>query len=133
MPFGLAAALTLPLFSHAAAKAPNCTVAQATSADKWLWPNERDKRLSLEQNLPWGTPRSATLNTSEHLFVHWYYIVGYDDLRVPLCTGKRVVGKILGNTTRFDCFRVDPRLAETVASTPDDYDEPGAPSRSCIP
>lgn len=120
----VAAAASLPS-SPAVAKTPDCTVAQAKSADKWLWLNTRDKQLSIEQNLPWGAPQSLVPSSSERLLIHWDYVIGYDDdLRVPLWTGARVIGKKLGVTTRSNCFRSDPRLAASVASTPDDYDEP---------
>lgn len=119
------AALAPPLFAPASAKAPNCTVAQAKSADKWLWLNARDRQLSIEQNLPWGAPQSTRPDASERVLAHWDYVIGYDDdLRLPLWTGEKVIGRKLGNTTRSDCFRADPRLAGNVASTPDDYDEP---------
>lgn len=109
----------------ALAKTPNCTVAQARSADKQLWLNARDKELSLARNLPWGAPRPTAPVSNEELLIHWDYVIGYDDdLRVPLWTGERVIGKKLGHTTRSDCFRADPRLPSTVASTPGDYDEP---------
>jgi len=107
------------------AKNPNCTLAQKKSADKWLWLNARDKDLSLKQNLPWGAPTATAPTTNEHLLIHWDYVIGYDDdLRVPLWTGERVVGSKLGNTTRSDCFRPDPRLDPSVSASLDDYDEP---------
>jgi endonuclease G len=117
---GAAAAAT-----PAGAKTPNCMAAQARSADKWLWLNGRDKEFSLARNLPWGTPRPTAPVTNEELLIHWDYVIGYDDdLRVPLWTGERVIGKKLGYTTRSDCFRPDPRLRSAAASGPTDYDEP---------
>jgi endonuclease G len=111
--------------SAADAKTPNCTAAQKKAADKWLWLNERDKKLSLEQNLPWGMPTPATPDPNEEVLVHWDYVIGYDDaLRVPLWTGERVVGNRLGQTVRSDCFRPDPRLPSSVSSSLNDYDEP---------
>jgi endonuclease G len=117
--------LALALPSAGLAKAPNCTASQAKAADKWLWLNARDKQLSIAQNLPWGVPLPTAPVSNEQLLVHWDYVIGYDgDLRVPLWTGERVVGNKLGGATRSDCFRPDPRLSETIASTPKDYDEP---------
>ena len=125
----LRAALVLgPLAAGApspAAKAPHCTAAQGKAADKWLWLSPRDKQLSLARNLPWGAPRPATPAPDEEMLIHWDFVIGYDDhLRVPLWTGERVIGRKLGNTTRSDCFRPDPRLPAAAASTPADYDEP---------
>lgn len=117
--------LALVHASPGLAKAPNCTASQAKAADKWLWLSPRDKKLSIVQNLPWGEPLPIAPVSNEELLVHWDFVIDYDDdLHIPMWTGERVVGKKLGNTTRSDCFRPDPRLPVAVASMPKDYDEP---------
>lgn len=119
-------ALVLSLAAPADARGnPKCSLAQANSADRMLWLNSRDKKLSVEQNLPWGAPRPPAGAPLDRLLIHWDYVIGYDDdLRVPMWTGERIVGSGLGKAVRSDCFRADPRLPASVASTPGDYSEP---------
>ena len=38
------------------AKTRNCTSAEKAAADKQLWLNARDKKLSIERVFPWGAP-----------------------------------------------------------------------------
>jgi endonuclease G len=107
-----------------AANAANCSAAEKHEADKWLWLNERDKKVSLDQNLPWGAPTPTGPVSNERELVQRDYIIGYDaDLRVPLWTAERVTGGELGKVSRSDCFRKDVRLKTADASTPSDYSE----------
>jgi endonuclease G len=104
---------------------PPCTDAQEAEADKWLWLNARDRRISLRQNLPWGAPKPTAPTTKERTLVHWDYVIRHDgDLKVPIWTAERVIGANLGKAARSDCFRKDPRLTDAQAAVPVNYDEP---------
>lgn len=106
------------------ATAANCSAAERHEADRWLWLNERDRKASLEQNLPWGAPAPTGAVSNERELVQRDYVIGYDaDLRVPLWTAERVTGAELGKVGRSDCFRKDVRLKSADASTPSDYSE----------
>jgi len=107
------------------AAAADCTAAERAAADAQLWLNRRDRSISIRAHLPWGVPRAAGPVTNERLLVQRDYVIGYDgDLRVPLWTAERVDAGRLGDVTREDCFRTDPRLPAAQASTPADYNEP---------
>lgn len=104
---------------------PPCTDAQEAEADKWLWLNARDRRISLRQNLPWGAPKPTAPTTKERTLVHWDYVIRHDgDLRVPIWTAERVIGADIGKVSRSNCFRRDPRLNDQQASFPVNYEEP---------
>jgi endonuclease G len=101
-----------------------CTKIERAEADRWLWLNARDQRLSLDQNLPWGAP-TGTASFPERQLIQRDYVIGYDAaLRVPVWTAERVVGAKIGKVGRSDCFRKDPRLTTDDASLPTDYSEP---------
>jgi endonuclease G len=105
--------------------AANCTAAERHEADRWLWLNDRDKNISVEENLPWGAPVSTSTASNERQLIQRDYVIDYDaDLRVPLWTAERVIGSKLGKVGRSDCFRPDVRLKSTEASAPTDYSEP---------
>lgn len=103
----------------------NCSAAERTVADRALRLNATDRAASIAAHLPWGAPAATAPTSSESVLVQRDYVIGYDaDLRVPLWTAERVVASRLGAVARADCFRADPRLSATAASTPTDYREP---------
>lgn len=107
------------------AAAANCSAAERTVADRALRLNATDRAASIAAHLPWGAPAATTPTSNESVLVQRDYVIGYDaDLRVPLWTAERVVASRLGAVARADCFRADPRLSATDASTPTDYREP---------
>lgn len=107
------------------ALAANCTAAERTVADAQLWLSPADQAASVATHLPWGVPTDTGPVTNERLLTQRDYVIRYDaDLRVPLWTAERVDAARLGNISREDCFRRDPRLPTAVASAPSDYDEP---------
>jgi DNA/RNA endonuclease G (NUC1) len=79
----------------ATAQARNCTADEKAAADKQLWLNNTDKLIAYS-----------------------------GELRVPIWTAHRLQGKVLGKVERVNCFRQDPRLKATAASSPSDYKEP---------
>ena len=102
-----------------------CSKAERAEADRWLWLNARDRKLSVQQNLPWGAPVEQSPEFSDRQLVQREYVIGYDaDLKVPIWTAERVVGSDIGKVGRSDCFRQDPRLKPAEASAPSDYVEP---------
>lgn len=122
------ASLILAIFSGltlwSAPALADCTPAERAQADRWLWLNARDKKASVEQNLPWGVPVPQIPVSNERQLIQWDYVIGYDaDLKVPVWTGERVIGSSLGKVGRSDCFRKDVRLKSADASTPADYKE----------
>lgn len=125
---GFAIGLGAPIASQADAKSKPrnvCSKAERADADKWLWLNARDKKLSVETNLPWGAPVEQSPDFSERQLVQREYVIGYDaELKVPIWSAERVVGSDIGKVGRSDCFRQDPRLKPAEASAPTDYVEP---------
>lgn len=117
-----------PVASHLDAKSKPknvCNKAERAYANKWLWLNTRDKKLSVQQNLPWGAPVEQSTEFDERQLVQREYVIGYDaNLKVPIWSAERVVGSGIGKVGRSDCFRQDPRLKRAEASAPSDYVEP---------
>ncbi len=121
----VALAVASALAPAPAAAAANCSATEQHEADRWLWLNARDRKASLEQNLPWGAPRAAAPASDERELIQRDYVIGYDsDLKVPLWTAERVTGSALGKAGRSNCFRKDVRLKPADASVPSDYSEP---------
>ena len=109
----------LPTAGYAA----DCNSAQRDAADRQLWLNERDRDLATETVFPWGAPVS-TGAANERRLVQRDYVIEYDDdLRGPVWAAN-VLGLKPLRSGRIDCFRRDPRIPESVASRPSDYDEP---------
>lgn len=107
------------------AAAANCSAAERTLADRALRLSATDRAASIAAHLPWGAPAATAPTSNESVLVQRDYVIGYDaDLRVPLWTAERVDAARLGAVARADCFRADPRLGATAASTPTDYREP---------
>jgi DNA/RNA endonuclease G (NUC1) len=107
------------------AAAANCTPAERATADAALRLSAADQRAAITTHLPWGVPRATAPITHESTLVQRDYVLGYDaDLRVPLWAAERVDAARLGKVAREDCFRADPRLSATEASTPADFNEP---------
>ena len=106
-------------------QARNCSQEEKAAADKQLWLNKADKQRSLERNLPWGVPTAAGISGKLVLLIQRDYVIGYDaELRVPVWTAHRLDAKGLGKSERLNCFRRDPRLKTSAASSPADYKEP---------
>jgi endonuclease G len=119
------AAVCVALIS-APAQARDCKKAEAVAADKLLWLNARDKKLSISTNLPWGEPRATSSTTHERTLVQRDYVIHYDDdLLVPIWTGEKLDASRIGKEKeRVNCFRPDPRIPAAVAAGNSDYDEP---------
>lgn len=110
------------LFFSSAALAANCTAAQKVEADKQLWLNKRDQKISLDQTFPWGAPVPTVETTNERLLIQRDYVIGYDaDLMGPVWSADQFLKGLKGGRT--DCFRPDPRLPAPSPTT-SDYDEP---------
>lgn len=121
----VAALAVVSVLAAAPAAAANCSAAERHEADRWLWLNARDRKASLDQNLPWGAPRETGPVSGERQLVQRDYVIGYDsDLKVPMWTAERVTGSDLGKAGRSNCFRKDVRLKTADASLPSDYSEP---------
>lgn len=121
-----AALLVFASATSAGAVSRNCTKAERTEADKWLWLSPSDKTLSINTHLPWGVPAETIATTNERLLVQRDYVNSYDaDLLVPIWSAERVVASRIGKVKdRINCFRLDPRLSNADASLPSDYKEP---------
>lgn len=104
----------------------NCKKAEAEAADKLLWLNERDKKLSISIHLPWGEPRATAPTTRERTLVQRDYVIHYDDdLLVPIWSGEKLEASRIGKEKdRVNCFRPDPRIPGAVSASNTDYDEP---------
>jgi hypothetical protein len=131
---GFLTAYAFLLAPHAlGAESRNCTAVEKARADKQLWLNERDQKLSIEKHLPWGLPEPQGSSLEQRVLAHRDYVVGYRrELLVPLWTAHRRDKKWLGKTkVRVNCFCRNPRIAAQFASSPVDYKEPrfrsGAP------
>jgi len=98
---------------------------QIADADAALVPLD-DKvatAAAIKAHLPWGAPRNPPSAVHEHLLIQKDYVTDYDDdLRVSIWEGHRLraanVKKVLKRT---EAFRPDPRLADPVSATCDDY------------
>ena len=121
--FGL---LGLVSGTPAQAASRNCTKAERTEANRWLWLSAADKMLSIGTHLPWGVPTETAPTTNEMLLVQRDYVNLYDtDLLVPLWSAERLEGARFGKVKdRINCFRRDPRLTNVQAALPSDYKEP---------
>ena len=53
----------------------NCTDGERAGADKLLFLNARDRKISIEKHLPWGAPKSRSTAANEVLLVHWDYVI----------------------------------------------------------
>jgi endonuclease G len=107
------------------ARAADCTNAQRTAADRQLWLNTRDKNHSISLHLPWGVPQGPADAANKSLLVQRDYVIDYDaDLKVPVWVAYRLDFARLGKSKRIDCFRQDPRIPASAASTLSDYKEP---------
>ncbi len=109
----------------AAATHRDCRAAEKKTADRQLWLNRRDQKLSIDTHLPWGAPAIDPQATRERMLAQRDYVILYDgDLRVPLLTAERVDAARLDRAHRTDCFRRDVRITADEASRPSDYNEP---------
>jgi DNA/RNA endonuclease G (NUC1) len=97
---GFLAACAFLLAPHAlGAESRNCTAVEKARADKQLWLNERDQKLSIEKHLPWRLPEPQGSSLEQRVLAHRDYVVGYSrELLVPLWTAHRVDKKWLGQT-----------------------------------
>jgi endonuclease G len=118
-------ALVGTTFSLSAQAADKCTKEQQATADKELVLNTKDKNASIAAHLPWGVPKQPQGATREGLLVQRDYVIDYNaDLKVPIWVAYRLDSKRLGNSSRIDCFRADPRLSDADTPLLADYDEP---------
>lgn len=125
--FYLLAGVFLTLISTPTfAQSRNCKKDEAAAADKQLWLNARDKKLSISTHLPWGEPRPTGSTTRERTLVQRDYVIQYDDdLLVPIWTGEKLDAARIGKEEdRVNCFRPDPRIPAAVSASNSDYDEP---------
>jgi endonuclease G len=121
------AGVVLALTSTSAfAESRNCKKAEAAAADRQLWLNARDKKLSISTNLPWGEPRDTGSTNHERTLVQRDYVIHYDDdLLVPIWTAEKLDASRIGKEAdRVNCFRPDPRIPAAVSASNTDYDEP---------
>lgn len=97
-----------------------------TKANARLELDDDAKDQAEERHLLGGRPIAAASATNEHMIHQTEWITWYDDdLRVPLWVAYELTkADASAQLTRKDCFRKDPRLSDTVASTCADYQEP---------
>lgn len=112
--------------SSVSAVARDCSKAERQSGDRALRLSEGRSQSALNAHLPWGMPIAASNSEAQIVLVQNDYVISYDaNLRVPSWTAHTIGAKKLGKNGRINCFRSDPRLADSEDSaTPADYEEP---------
>jgi DNA/RNA endonuclease G (NUC1) len=121
----------LVLVSLGISRAEVCRTAKTATADQIeaadaalvLSNDTTATAAAIKSNLPWGAPKNPPSAVHEHLLIQKDYVTDYDDdLRVSIWEGHRLraadVKKVLKRT---EAFRTDPRLADPVSATCDDY------------